>query len=117
VVNGHDSVSGKVNNLLKIFWSHVQKVTKAGRNTLEVPDVSHGSGKLDVTHALTTNGGLGNFYSTTLTNNSLEANALVLSTRAFPVLGRTEDLLAEQTVLLRLESSVVDGLRLLNFTV
>ena len=117
MVNGHDSVSGKVNDLLEIFWSHVQKVTKAGRNTLEVPDVCHRSSEFDVTHALTTNGGLGNFYSTTLTNNSLEADSLVLSTRAFPVLGRTEDLLAEQTVLLRLESSVVDGLRLLNFTV
>jgi hypothetical protein len=70
-----------------------------------------------VTHALTTNGGLGDLYATSFANNSLEANALVLSTRAFPVLGRTKDLLAEQTVLLRLECSVVDGLRLLNFTV
>jgi hypothetical protein len=79
--------------------------------------VCHRSSKLDVTHALTTNGGLGYLYATTLTNNSLEADSLVLSTRAFPVLGRTEDLLTEQTVLLRLQGSVVDGLRLLNFTV
>jgi hypothetical protein len=79
--------------------------------------VCHRSSKLDVTHALTTNRGLSDLYATTLTNDSLKANSLVLATGALPVLGRTEDLLAEQTVLLRLESSVVDGLRLLNFTV
>ena len=69
-----------------------------------------------MTHALTTNGALGYLNTTALTNNALEANALVLSTRTLPVLSWTKDLLAEQTVLLRLEGSVVDGLRLLNLT-
>ena len=69
-----------------------------------------------MTHALTTNGALGYLNTASLTNNALEANALVLSTRAFPVLGWTEDLLAEKAVLFRLEGSVVDGLRLLNLT-
>jgi hypothetical protein len=55
-----------------------------------------------VSHALTTNGGLGYLYPATLANNSLEADSLVLSTGALPVLGGTKDLLAEQTVLLRL---------------
>jgi hypothetical protein len=79
--------------------------------------VSNRGSKFDVTHALTTNGRLSYFNATALTNDSLEANALVLTASALPVLGRTEDLLAEQTVLLRLEGTVVDGLRLLYFTV
>jgi hypothetical protein len=55
-----------------------------------------------VTHALTTNGGLGDLYATTLANDSLKANSLVLATGALPVLGRTEDLFTKQAVLFRL---------------
>ena len=47
----------------------------------------------------------------------LEAHALVLAAGALPVTGRAEDLFAEQTVLLRLQRTVVDGFRLLDLTV
>ena len=46
-----------------------------------------------------------------------EADPLVLAAVALPVLGGTEDLLAEEAVLLRAQSPVVDGLRLLDLTV
>jgi hypothetical protein len=55
-----------------------------------------------VTHALTTNRRLGNFYTTALTDDALVTNTLVLATGPLPVFGRTEDLLAEESVLLRL---------------
>jgi hypothetical protein len=66
--------------------------------------------------ALASYGALSYLDTTALTNNSLETYALVLSTRALPVLSWTEDLLAEQAVLFRLERSVVDGLWLLYLT-
>jgi hypothetical protein len=47
-----------------------------------------------------------------LADDPLVADALVLAAVALPVLGRTEDALAEETVALRLQGAVVDGLRL-----
>ena len=45
------------------------------------------------------------------------SDSLVLSAVTFPVLRRSEDPLAEKSVLLRLEGSVVDSFRLRNFSV
>jgi hypothetical protein len=70
-----------------------------------------------VTHALTAHRRLGNFYTTALTNDALVAHTLVLATGTFPVLGRAEDLLAEESVLLRLQGALVNGLWLLNFAI
>src|SRR4026207_1917704 len=50
-------------------------------------------------------------------DDALEAAALVLAAVALPVLGGTEDLLAEEAVLLRLQRAVVDRLRLLDLAV
>jgi hypothetical protein len=47
-----------------------------------------------------------------LADDPLVADALVLAAVALPVLRRTEDALAEETVALRLERAVVDRLRL-----
>src|SRR6266513_1490434 len=44
------------------------------------------------------------------------ADALVLAAGALPILGGTEDTLAEQAVFFRLERAVVDGLGLLHLT-
>jgi hypothetical protein len=70
-----------------------------------------------VAHPLTAHLGAGDFNTTALTDDALEAHALVLTAVAFPVASRTEDLLAEESVLLRLECAVVDGLRLLDLAV
>jgi hypothetical protein len=47
-----------------------------------------------------------------LADDALVADPLVLAAVALPVLGRTEDALAEEPVLLGLERAVVDRLRL-----
>ena len=52
------------------------------------------------------------FDTAALADDALEADALVLAAVTLPVLGRTEDLLAEEAVLLRLQRAVVDRLRL-----
>ena len=117
LVDRDDHVGGEVDDLLEVLRRHVEQVAETGRNTLEVPDVRDGSGELDVAHALTTHGGLGDLDAAALADDALEADTLVLAAGALPVAGGSEDLLAEQTVLLGLEGAVVDGLGLLDLAV
>jgi hypothetical protein len=70
-----------------------------------------------VAHALAAHLGAGHLDAAALADDALEADALVLAAGALPVLGGTEDLLAEQAVLLGLERAVVDGLGLLDLAV
>ena len=117
LVDRDDHVRGEVDDLLEVLRRHVEQVAEAARHTLEVPDVRDRSGELDVAHALTTHGGLGDLHAAALTNDSLEADSLVLAARALPVAARSEDLLSEQAVLLGLQGAVVDRLWLLDLTV
>ena len=68
-------------------------------------------------HALATNLRACDLYTAALADDAFKADALVLAAVALPVLRRAEDLLAEESVLLRLEGSVVDRLWLLYLTV
>ena len=112
-----DHVGREVDDLLEVLRRDVQQVAQSGRHPLEEPDVGHRSGELDVAHALTTHTALGDFHAAAFADDALEAHALVLAAGAFPVAGRSEDLLAEQAVFLRLQGTVVDGLRLLDLAV
>ena len=116
LVNAGNHVRSEVNDLLQVLRSQIQQVAQTGRNTLEVPNVGHGSGQFNVAHALATHLGTGHLNATALTHNALEAHALVLTAVALPVLGGAEDTLVEETVLLGLQGTVVDGLGLLNLT-
>ena len=73
--------------------------------------------QIDVTHALAPNLGPCHFDTALVAHDALEADALVLPAIALPVLCRTKDALAEQTVLLRLQGPVVDRLRLSHFAI
>ena len=118
VVDLGDDVAGKVQNLLEVLGLDVEHTAhREARGALEVPDVGHGSGELDVAHAVATHLGRGDLDAAALADDALKADALVLAAGALPVLGGTEDLLAEQAVLLGLEGTVIDGLRLLDLTV
>jgi hypothetical protein len=117
LVDRDDHVRGEVDDLLEVLRRHVQQVAQARRDALEVPDVGDGSGELDVTHALTADGALGDLHAATLADDALEADTLVLAAGALPVAGRPEDLLSEEAVLLGLERAVVDGFGLLHLTV
>ena len=116
LVDVRDHVCGEVDDLFEVLRRHVEQVAETAGDTLEVPDVSYRCSKLDVTHALTTNGLTSYLDTTALTRDALEADTLVLATGALPVLRGSEDLFAEQTVLLRLQGAVVDGLWLLDLT-
>jgi hypothetical protein len=76
----------------------------------------NGARELDVAHALTANLGLNNLYSALLAHNAPVTEALVLTADTLVILNGSEDLSAEETVALRLERSVVDRLRLGDFT-
>jgi len=65
-----------------------------------------------VAHALAADLGARHLDPAALADDSLVTDALVLAAVALPVLGGTEDALAEQPVLFGLQGPVVDRLRL-----
>ena len=74
-------------------------------------------GQLDVAHTLSSHLGAGNLYAAAVADFTLIADPFILATMALPVLGRSENALAEQAVPLGLQGSVIDGFRLLYLAV
>src|SRR5688572_11235256 len=111
-----DDRSGEVENLLELARGDVEQVADTARNTLEEPDVRDRRREVDVTHALAPNLLPRHLDAAALADDPLVADALVLAAIALPVLGRTEDALAEEAVTLGLERAVVDRLRLRDLT-
>src|SRR5581483_8535338 len=97
---------GEVEDLLELLGRHVQQIADPARDALEEPDVGDGRGQVDVAHALATDLGARDLDAAALAHDALVADTLVLAAVALPVLRRTEDALAEQPVLLRLERPV-----------
>ena len=79
--------------------------------------MGYGSCQGYMSQPLTSYGGLGHFNSAAVADHSLESDLFIFSAVTFPVLGRPEDTLTEQTILLRLEGPVVYRLRLLDLAV
>ena len=124
LVDGDDEVGSEVDDLLELLGLELflglgahEEVGEPRTGATQVPDVNGRGGELDMAHPLTANLRAGHLDATALTDDALEANPLVLTAGALPVLGRTEDLLAEEAILLGLERAVVDGLGLLDLTV
>ena len=120
---GHE-VGGEVDDLLELLGLQLltdlgahEEVREPRTGAAEVPDVHDGRGELDVAHALAAHLRARDLDATALADDALEPDALVLAAVALPVLRGTEDLLAEEPVLLGLERAVVDGLRLLDLAV
>src|SRR5439155_537277 len=90
----------------------VEQVADARRDALEEPDVRDRRGEVDVAHALAAHLLPRHLDAAALADDPLVADALVLAAVALPVLRRTEDALAEETVTLGLERAVVDRLGL-----
>ena len=105
----------EVQNPLDITQGHVQHQADAGRQRLQEPDMGDRAGQLNMAHALTTNARQGNLDTTLFTNDTAVLEALVFSAQTLVVLDRAEDLGTEKTVTLRLEGTVVNGLRLFYF--
>ena len=112
-----DDIGGKVQDLFQDPGGQVQQQAHAGGDALEVPDVGHRGGQLDVAHPLPADVGAGHFHAAAVADLALIADLLVLAAVALPVLGGAKDALAEQAVPLRLQGAVVDGLRLLDLAI
>ena len=114
-----NDVLGEIQHLLKLLRRNVEHESHARGGRLEVPDMRHRSGKLDMSHPLAAH-----LFGRDL-NAALVADyrlaeivgVLVLSAGAGSVLCRPEYALAEKSAHLRLESAVVDGLGLGYLTV
>ena len=124
VVDPGDQVGGEVDDLLQLLGLQLlaglgphQEVGQPAPGAAQVPDVDDGGGQLDVAHPLATHLGPGDLDAAALADDPPEADALVLTAVALPVLGGPEDLLAEKPVLLGTQRPVVDRLRLLHLTV
>ena len=70
-----------------------------------------------MSHSFTTHFSLGNFNAAAVADNALITDFFILSAMALPVLGRSENTLAEKTVPFRLEGSVIYCFGLLDLTV
>src|SRR5262249_47733889 len=109
-----DHVLLEVEDLLELAQRHVEELADAAREPLEEPHVADRRSQLDVTHALASYACARHLDAALVAHDAGELHALVLAARALVVLDGPEDARAEQTVTLRLERPVVDGLRLLH---
>ena len=107
-----DDVVRIVDHLLEVTEREVEQVAHRARQGLEEPDVRDRHGQLDVAHALAPHLAQRHLDAAPVADHAAVADALVLAAMALPVLHRTEDALAEEAILLRLERPVVDGLGL-----
>ncbi len=120
-VHGRDKVGGEVDDLLQLLCLELllglqtaEEIGEPRAGSAQVPDVHDGCGQFDVAHALATHLRARHLDLALLADDPLEAHPLVLPAVALPVAGRSEDLLAEESVPLRAKRAVVDGLGLLD---
>ena len=112
-----DDVRTEVQHLFQNARGQIEDQTHARRNALEIPDVAHGRGQLDVAHALAADFCARDFHAAAVADLALVADLLILAAVALPVLRGAKDALAEQAVALGLEGAVVDGLGLFDLAV
>ncbi len=117
LVDPGDDRGGEVEDLLELLRRHVDQVADAAGDALEEPDVGDGSCEIDVAHAVAAHLRAGDLNAAALADDALVADPLVLAAVALPVLGGTEDALAEEPVLLGLQRAVVDRLGLRDLAV
>jgi hypothetical protein len=123
-VDPRDQVGREVDDLFELLGLELftglgahEEIGQPRTRAAEIPDVHDRCRELDVAHAVAPHLGSRDLDAAALADDALEAHALVLAAVALPVLGGTEDLLAEQAVLLGLERAVVDRLGLLHLAV
>ena len=124
LVDPGDEVGGEVDDLLQLLGLELflrldagQQVGQPRPRAAQVPDVHDRRFQLDVAHPLAAHLRTSHLDAAALADDPLEAHPLVLAAVALPVAGRSEDLLAEQPVLLRTQRAVVDRLGLLHLAV
>ena len=109
------NVAAEIDNLLQIARRKLEEQAYTRRHALKVPNMRHGRGQIDVAHALAAHFSAGNFYTALIANQTLVTYAFILTAMALPVFNRTKNALAEKSIALRFESSIVNSFGLLDF--
>jgi hypothetical protein len=78
--------------------------------------MSYRRGQADMSHPLPAHFGLDDFHPALLADNSSMLHPFVFAAIAFIIFGGAKDLSTEEPILLRFESPVVNGLRLLHLS-
>src|SRR5712692_5249485 len=112
-----DDIGLEIQHALDVAQRHVEHQAQARGQRLQEPDVRHRARELDMAHPFPSDFCKSDLYPALFADDAAVLEALVLAAEALVVLDRPEDLGAEQTVSLRLESAVVDGLGLLHLAV
>src|SRR5262245_34247838 len=84
----------------------------AARQPLEEPDMGAGAGQFNVAKPFASNFRKRDFNTAFVADDAAVLHPFVLAAQAFPVRYGSENTSAEQTIFLRLERSIVDGLGL-----
>src|SRR5262249_42146474 len=103
-------------NALEVAHGNVQQVADAAGQALEKPHVRAGRSELDMPEAFAAHLAERHFDAALVADHAAVLHPLVLAAQALPVRDGAKNLGAEQSVALRFERAVVDGLRLGNLT-
>src|SRR5690349_7028395 len=109
LVDPRHDIEREVQDALQVARREVEQQADAARRALEVPDMAHRRGQLDVAHALAAHLRARDLYAALVADDAFMTHTLVFAARALPVLRWTKDALAEESVLLRLERAIVDS--------
>ena len=109
-----DDVVLVIDDALELARAHVEHQPQPGRHALVEPDVRDRHGQFDVAHALAAHARQRHFDAATVADDALVLDPLVLSAGALPIARRSENPLAKQAALFRLEGPVVDRFRILD---
>ena len=112
-----DEVLREVEHPIQVAGRKVEQQAEPAGRALGEPDVGDGRGEGYVPHALAPYLGASHLDAAAVAGDALVSDLLVLAAVAFPVLGRSENALAEEAVLFGTQCAVVDGLRLGYLTV
>ena len=113
----NNDVGFKIKHALNVPQRDVEHHAHTARKALQKPDVSDRAGEIDMAHAFTANLGKRHFDAALFADHAAVLKALVLAAEAFVILHRAKDLGTEKTVAFRLLGTIVNRLRLLDFTV
>ena len=105
-----DNIFLIVNNSIKLLCWHTEKVTNLVRKTTEIPDMSNRDNQFNMSGTLTTHLLLCYLNTTTVADNTLITDTLVLTAGTLVILCWTEYTLAEQTITFWFIGTIVDSL-------
>ena len=112
-----DDVSCEIENSFQLTRSDFKDQSDTGRGTLEIPDMRNGACQGNVAHSFTANLGARYFDTALVADGAFITHLLIFAAFAFPILCRSENFLAEETIGFSLQGSVVNRFRFRYFAV